>query len=223
MNELPVGTPVFIWARPEKDLLLLLGEGTYEGFNQYTYPPSPVVKLDSGEEVSVHYNGANIGEKHAVKAQCAKFKGDIIQWDIDRYRRGELPPIEHRKYSSASSQSTATNNGAPLPLPKTATDKLLYLKREIAVEQLKIKAREAEIETSKKAIENKRAEIAVIKDAVLAELSSLDDVSPEAILAAAERIKAAQRAEVMPPQVRTENSSVVPESDDDFHKLATED
>lgn len=212
----PVGTPVFVWGRPAHDLILLFGEGTYEGLNYINTMNCPIVRLTDGREWTIHYPGVWVGERANVKAQCEKFKGDVIEWDLQAYLRNELPSRERRAESAVASGRAPTVE-AP---PKTVTDKLLHLKREIDVEQSKIKVYEAAIETSRKLIESKRADAAAIKDLVLAELSSLDDVPPEAILAAAERIKAQQAS--VKPTVEPE-ASIEPTTRDEFHKLATED
>lgn len=214
-----IGMDVFIWSRPDHDLILLLGEGTFEGMNYINGNNFPIVKLANGKEITAHYVGVEVSSKESVQRVCKAFAGDVIQWDIDAYLAGRRPTREQRV------KSTPSNTVNQLATPKTATDRLMYLKREIEIEQSKISIAQTMIDASNELIAQKRLDMTAIKKAVLDELQALDDVPDEAILAAADRIRA--RAVAAPLQVPAlEHAQREPERDMpeiDFVKLAKED
>jgi len=211
---MPIGTQVFIWGRPEQNLILLFGEGVYEGVNHINGNNWPVIRLLNGQEYTIHYQGVWVGEKGAVERQCKQFKGDVLEFDLTEYLNGRRPTIDQR------TKTAAVNGAVNLPEPKTATDRLLYLKREIDLEQSKIKLHEQAIAAATDLISKKRAEMAAIKGEVLKELSALDDVPPEVILAAAEKIRAQQALNEQPKREQKHEALLAA---DDAYKMATED
>ena len=155
-NEFAQGAEVIIWGRPETDLLLLFGEGRYAGSTFVNGNYYPTIKLVDGREVTVHQSGVWVGSKDAVVRQCKAFTGDVISWDLQRFLQGEKPTREQRVKSTMSG-TTGTNNAA-LPPPKTATDKLMYLKREIALEESKKRLAQQMIDAANEVIKVKLVE-----------------------------------------------------------------
>ena len=221
-SEVPIGTPVFLWARPLSDLILLMGDGTYDGMNHINGTACPVVKLLDGREITVHFTGVYVGTKVDVSKTCGEFKakgGDVLEWGIDQFLKGKLPTREQRV---ASGVTGVAESVALVAAPKTYTDKLVLLRREIEVEKLKIEAANTVIASATKAIEEKRAQMAAMKDEVLREFSELENIPEATILAAAERIKAKTVVAASAALLHAVPAPPLP-SDDEHFKLATED
>jgi hypothetical protein len=176
-NEVAIGSEVIVWARMREDVLLLFGEGVYEGMNYVNGQAFPVVKFNDGREVTMHYQGVFVGTKDSVARTCSTFPGVKIAFDLEPYLRGKRPTEEE---ISRLSQSSGNAKPAQLPEPKTLTDKAMNLKREIEYEENKRKMYVAQIEECEKKIAAKRAEISSIKAAVLKELEDIDASIPAA-------------------------------------------
>lgn len=183
------GTEVIVWGRPETNLILLFGEGRYEGTTYINGNYWPTIRLNNGRELTVHQQGILIGRAEAVGKSCKAFPGDVIEWDLDAFLRGEKPTVEQRVKSAPNGNSSA------LPPPKTATDKVMFLKQEIEMQENKKKVAEKVIADADAIIAAKRKEIGDTTQAVLAELAN---VNPDIL-----KLLAAQVAEQMknaPPQ-----------------------
>jgi len=153
-----------------EDVLLLMGEGIFEGYNFINGQQFPVVKLTDGREVTVHQQGVYVGTKDSVVRTCATFPGVKIAFDIEAYINGKRPSNDDIARLSKSPSAKL----AELPEPKTHTDKMMYLKREIELEENKKKMFQQQIEECDKKIATKRAEAAALKSAVIKELEDLD-------------------------------------------------
>lgn len=187
------GTPVIVWGRPDDKLILLFGEGHYEGTTFFNGNYWPSVRLNSGREITVHQQGIAIGRTADVANTCKRFAGDVIEWDLDAYLRGERPSVEQRLKSGM----TANGSNVAMPAPKTASDKVMLLKREIDLEENKKKLAAKMIEGCDVAIAAKKAEIQQLTQAVLNELVA---VNPDIIRLVTEQV-AAQLAAAQKPIV----------------------
>lgn len=197
----PIGTQVIIWGRPETNLILLFGEGRYEGLTYVNGSYWPTIRLNNGREIVVHQQGVLVGQNEHVAATCQRFQGDVIEWDLDAYLRGEKPSAEQRVKSTP-------NSSAALPPPKTATDKVMYLKREIEMQEAKIKVAEKVIEDAKKIITDKRKEIGDMTQTVLNELATVNPGVLEMLAQqVADKLKAGQPA-FEPPRVMADPLNV---------------
>lgn len=227
-QQLQIGTEVFIWGRPDQDLILVFGEGTYEGQNHFNGNSYPVVKLVDGRELTVHYQGVYVGEKSSVQRTLAKYGKniDVVEWDIQLYLEGKRPNREQRG-------TPRTANGVPIPPgeeapAKTMTDKAFQLKRLIDYERAKIEAAKKMIADSERIIQDKQAEMAAIKNDVMKEFEAIGELSEEQILAAAKRIEA-ERATKTTTQQQAPKSDAVQihqpgdTSVDAHHQMAIED
>lgn len=223
------GTQVIIWGRPETSLILLFGEGRYEGMTFINGNYWPTVRLQNGREITVHYQGVSIGKADAVAATCSRFAGDVIEWDLEAFLRGEKPSAEQRLKSAPATNGTTTN---ALPPPKTASDKVMYLKREIDVEESKKKLAEKVIIDCDAKIAEKKKEIEALSNSVLSELIAVDPNLLDKIAAlAAERVKPYSPPPLSPAEmlrpiggpVSTPEPEPAPAPEVDHHKLATED
>lgn len=181
MNDpFPLGSDVIIWVRPKDKLIVLLGEGKYDGLNLINGGYYPVVKFYDGREITIHQSGISVGEAKAVAITCNKFKkdkGTIVEFDLNRWVNGERP--EEVKVETPSNLSTlSTTNAAPSNSgeAKTATDKLLMLKQEITYEESKKKMFQQSIDECDKAILAKRTVMASIKDTVMKELAEIENI-----------------------------------------------
>jgi len=171
MNNPPeIGSRCIVWARPEASLILLFGEGSYEGTQFVNGNYWPVIKLDDGREIVVHQHGISVGIATQVADQCKRFKGDVCQWDLDRYLHGERPNADQRTYQSTSTNGV-TNN---MPAPKTASDRVLYIKKEIELQEAKIKVAEKVITDARAIIAAKKKEISDQTQSVISELSAVN-------------------------------------------------
>ncbi len=195
MNEAyEIGTPVIIWGRPESGLILLFGEGRYEGNTFINGNYWPTVRLTNGREITVHQHGVAIGRAEAVAKTCKAFAGDVIEWDLDAYLRGEKPSSDQRRYQPNS----VNGNTTALPPPKTASDRVLYLKKEIELQEAKKKVALKVIEEADKIIEAKKKEIAEQSNAVINEISA---VNPDFMKQLVEQVAAKLKAEPEKPIV----------------------
>lgn len=187
-NTFPVGTEVILWARIADNVILLFGEGVYEGTTYLNGGMAPVVRLSNGKEAVMHYQGVVAGRKEAVAQTCRTFQGAVMEWDLDAFLKGQRPsPEQIARHLPAGAQAAP----AKLPEPKTVTDRLLFLKREIELEENKKKVFLQGIDAADKVISAKRAEMKELKDAVLKELADIDGVPAFAQVVARET-KAAQ-------------------------------
>lgn len=164
-----VGQRVFLWARPDETLVLLLAEGAYAGNDFTTGRALPVVKLDDGREIVVTHSGIAVGRAEVVAktVQGLHDTHDIMQWSIDDYLRGKLPDPARRTKTPAG--ATAPQ----LPAPKSMSDRVLNLKKEIEYQEGKKKLWQKQIDEADNLIKTKRAEIRTLRDAVMKELSEL--------------------------------------------------
>lgn len=234
-NEFAMGTPVFIWARPEEDLILLMGDGVYDGMNYLNGQAFPVVKLVDGREVTVHTGGVYVGEKNSVQQTCAKYKGkvDVVAWDIELYMSGKRPAREQRAISTVVLGVDGVASSAPQDPeapPKTPSDHVILLKKKIAYEQMKIAAAEAAIKQSNANVNEYKATIAALRESVLKEFADLDNIPAEDIAAAAAKLNAVpDPTKVTPvaipiaPAGATRVSQNNVPTDDEHHRLAVED
>lgn len=193
MNDFQPGTPVIIWGRPESNLILLFGEGHYEGTTFFNGNYWPTVRLANGREVTVHQVGISIGRADAVARTCKSFEGDVIEWDLDAFLRGEKPTAEQRRHMPMTN-----NNTNSMPPPKTASDRVLYLKKEIELQRAKIKVAEKCITDANAIIAAKEKEIAESTQSVLSELAS---VNPNFLQTIVEQVAAKLKAEPEKPIV----------------------
>ena len=212
MSNLRQGVAVIVWARPRTDVILLLGEGFYEGDNYINGALFPVVKLLDGREVTVHQQGIAVGDKNDVAKTCKAFKGVVRQFDIADYLNGQRPPMEELTAQLAT--RTASNPMESLPEPKTLTDKLMHLKREVEYEESKKVAAQAVIDAANKVIAGKKAEMGSLKAAVQKELDAIDDV-PAVVLAP-------QEVKPVPVVARVEVPVTI-DTDEEARKNALED
>lgn len=191
-----IGTQVIVWGRPEANLILLFGEGRYEGVNFINSQYWPVVRLTNGREITVHQAGIEVGRADIVAESCKKFAGDVIEWDLDDYLRGNKPSVEQRVKSGPSGSLTA------LPPPKTATDKVMFIKQEIEMQENKIKVAEKVIAEARAAIDAKKKEIGDMTQTVLTELSAMNPDLLKMIAAqVAEQMKTTAAPPVVAPEV----------------------
>ncbi len=194
-NPFPIGTQVFIWGRPRSNLILLFGEGTYEGNTFINGNYWPTIRLNNGREITVHQQGISIGAAEAVAKTCKNFGGTVAEWDIDAYLRGELPNV-----ADVTTQQTNGQNAA-MPPPKTASDRVLYTKREIEMQRAKIKVAEKVIEDAKRIIVEKEKEIADQTQSVLSEIAS---VNPDFLKTLVDQVAAKLKAEPEKPIVMSD-------------------
>lgn len=164
-----VGTEVIIWTRMREDVVVLLGEGVYEGVNYIHGQPFPVVKLVDGREATIHQSGIAVGTKDSVARTCAAFPGVKIAFDFAAYVSGKRPTEEEIARLSQTSGAKAVQ----LPEPKTVTDRLMYLKKEIELEENKKKMFQQQIDECDKKIVAKKQEALALRDSVMKELESL--------------------------------------------------
>lgn len=191
----PIGAQVIIWGRPEQNLILLFGEGRYEGTTFINGNYWPTVRLMNGREITVHQQGISIGHADQVAATCKRFQGDVIEWDIDAFLRGEKPTVEQRVKSVPGGTTSA------LPPPKTATDKVMYLKQEIEAQENKKKVAQKVIEDADKIIAQKRKEIADMSQTVLTELAAVNpDILKMLAAQVAEQMKKGEAPQTMAPE-----------------------
>lgn len=190
LHSFPIGMQVIVWARPEPDLILLFGEGTFDGTNVVNGNQYPVIKFANGREMTCHYQGVEVGRKDAVVKTCQSFSGDIMEWDIEAYLAGKKPERAQRAAAAVAS-------GQPMAEPKTVTDKLLYMRREIELEEAKIVMGQKVIDDAKAVIAAKRDAMRTIKQQVLDELAKIEDGPlPETVKVEAPKVIEAERAPV---------------------------
>ena len=181
MVNLPVGTEVILWGRLQENVILLFGEGLYEGDNFVNGQMWPVIKLTDGREITIHQQGIAIGRKEAVAQTCRTFGGAVVHFDVGEYIAGKRPTQD--VIASHMPNGAARGLAGPEPEPKTMTDRLMKLKREIDYEESKKTAARSLIEASDKVISAKRAEMVGIKEAVMKELAAIDGLvaSPQEV------------------------------------------
>lgn len=168
----PVGSAVTIWARPTADLILILGEGTYDGSTYFNMQEHPVVRLNDGRECTVHYEGVFVAHTDHVKATCQRFGGAVVNWDIEQYLAGKMPDVAQLRGKSGTPVNGAQlQPGEP---PTNATDQLLYYRRLNVLEEQKIEMFKKEIEKAEAKINENREKMTTIKSQVLAELEAID-------------------------------------------------
>lgn len=215
------GTQVIIWGRPETGLILLFGEGIYEGTTFVNGNYWPTVRLTDGREITVHQQGVSIGRADAVAQTCKRFSGDVIEWSLEAFLRGEKPSPTQRTIRTVTS-----TGGVDLPPPKTASDKVLFLKREIELAEKKKQLGQQIIDESNKVIAAKQEEIRQLSMSVIQEIAA---VNPDIMKILAEQVAANLAAKKPEEQTTSESVTAAPAPVvspiivEDHHKLATED
>jgi hypothetical protein len=189
-NPIPFGSHVIVWGRPDEKTILLFGEGTYEADTHIHGKACPTIRLSNGREVTLHYKDVWVAPAASVRTTCEVFKrehnGLVLEWDLERYLRGERP---------------VSASGVPVgaPAPKTSSDKVGYLKAEIDVEQNKIALYRKLIVDGEAKIKTKKDEIKRLTTDVLKEIAAVDPDFLDSLAAQLEARKAGGAVTIEPP------------------------
>lgn len=114
-----VGDRVVLWTRPATDVVVILGEGTYQGTENVNSYDCPVVKLETGNkdldnprEIVVHYENVWVKQKDEADSILSTFDGQVRSIDIERW----LDPNFQTYFRSELGDPTArAKDGSALP------------------------------------------------------------------------------------------------------------